>query len=153
MPTPRSPAHYGNPYTGSCLADETNSTTRDDDSGQNFTYNACAPTCAKKAHCPTDIPPGNTTTFPDAGPRCENFNVPGHPLQHDKHCVLVCMVDSDCPGFAGQSSCYRELIPVLGHGFCGYVPPGAQPSLEGDVVFTPPRRVTEFVQLSFSPSL
>ena len=158
VPTPRSPAHYGNPYTGSCLADETNSTTRDDDSGQNLTYNACAPTCAKKAHCPTDIPPGNTTTFPDAGPRCENFNVPGHPLQHDKHCVLVCMVDTDCPGYhngnVGSSSCFREVIPVLGHGFCGYVPPGAQPSLEGDVVFTLPRHAaTEFVQLSFSPSL
>ena len=70
-----------------------------------------------------------------------------------KHCVLVCMQDTDCPGYhngnLGSSSCFRELIPVLGHGFCGYVPPGAPRREDGVVFHLPSMPSSSFVSMSF----
>ena len=117
-PTPRPAAHYGNPYTGPCLPDEKNETTRGKDG-----YNTCSAQCIKQGllkpdFCPPDVPPGNTTAgshgvicllYDDAKPK-------------EKHCAISCEQDSDCP--AG-GSCDTSTVPDLGFGLCGYVPPSA----------------------------
>ena len=113
-PTPRPPGHYDNPYTGACLPDEKNITTRDN------SWSTCSPPCTgvlKKRTCPMDGPPsGNSTGGGEIGCALEDD-------EGTHYCAITCTENKDCPYAA---SCDIDMVPILGFGLCGYNPPVAR---------------------------
>lgn len=94
--------HYGDPVSGSCLADEANIAVSD------IKGRFCSPKCSGTGTCPADLPSGCT-----AKPQCVLKTSSG-----DKFCALVCTPGADdVTDVCGKNASCKS---IQGTGLCTY---------------------------------